>query len=194
MNQEFKAGKYTATVSKRENLTNYPNAPYMVKVTQETPKAKYFKTKTLYNYVFKSLEEAEKYANSYINRISVNIESRQNELNKKRELNKSVLASDFYKVGDVIYNSWGYEQTNIEFYQVTKVGVKSIEIKEIHKKTVQGSEGFMSCNVLPDIDNFIENGDSYNLRVKHEGRLSNPKSFFYMCKHDGRPKYNSFYA
>lgn len=194
MTQEFKAGKYTAILSKRENLTNYPNAPYMVKVIKETPKAKYFKTKTLYNYVFKSIEEAEKYANNYINKISVNIESRQNELNKKRELNKNVLASDFYKVGDVVYNSWGYEQTNIEFYQVIKVGVKSIEVKELYKKTVNGSEAFMSCSVLPDIDNFRENGDSYTLRVKHEGRLSNPKSFFYFKKHDGSPKYNSWYA
>jgi hypothetical protein len=194
MTQEFKAGKYTATVSKRENLTNYPNAPYMVRVTQETPKAKYFKTKTLYNYVFKSLEEAEKYANSYINRISANLESRQNELNKKRELNKNISASDFYKVGDVICNSWGYEQTNVEFYQVIKVGQKSIEIKEIYQKTVQGSEAFMSCSVLPDIDNFKENGDSYTLRVKHEGRLSNPKSFYYMFKHKGNPQYNSWYA
>lgn len=35
------------------------------------------------------------------------------------------------KVGDLFYSSWGYDQTNIDFYQVTKVLNKSIELTPI---------------------------------------------------------------
>ena len=35
------------------------------------------------------------------------------------------------KVGDIFRTSWGYDQTNIEFFEVTKVMGKSVEIREI---------------------------------------------------------------
>ena len=45
------------------------------------------------------------------------------------------------KVGDILYSSWGYDQTNIDFYQVTAVGVHSVKIREIEQKVVGGSTG-----------------------------------------------------
>lgn len=35
------------------------------------------------------------------------------------------------KVGDIFYHSWGYEQTNIDFYQVIAVTAKTVSIREI---------------------------------------------------------------
>ena len=36
------------------------------------------------------------------------------------------------KVGDIIYCSWGYDQTNVDFYEVSKlVGKCTIEVKEV---------------------------------------------------------------
>lgn len=35
------------------------------------------------------------------------------------------------KVGDILYSSWGYDQTNISWYQVTKVIGKAVEIREL---------------------------------------------------------------
>jgi hypothetical protein len=35
------------------------------------------------------------------------------------------------KPGDIFYNSWGYEQTNIDFYQVVKTTAKTITIQKI---------------------------------------------------------------
>ena len=52
-------------------------------------------------------------------------------------------------VGDVLYSSWGYEQTNINFYQVTKVvGKRMIEICEIESKTIEQS-GYETYKVMP---------------------------------------------
>jgi hypothetical protein len=35
------------------------------------------------------------------------------------------------KVGDIFYNSWGYEQTNIDFYQVVSTTAKTITLQQI---------------------------------------------------------------
>lgn len=35
------------------------------------------------------------------------------------------------KVDDIFYHSWGYEQTNIDFYQVIAVTAKTVSIREI---------------------------------------------------------------
>jgi hypothetical protein len=38
------------------------------------------------------------------------------------------------------------------------------------------------------------NGTEYLLRVKAEGRLTNPQSYYYFRKWEGRPQYVSWYA
>ncbi len=57
------------------------------------------------------------------------------------------------KVGDVFVESWGYDQTNVDFYQVTRAMPKSVEIRAIHGKTVGDGH---STRVVADVDNFIE--------------------------------------
>lgn len=37
--------------------------------------------------------------------------------------------------GDILYYSWGYEQTNVWFYEVTRTSLKSFWIKRIGSKT-----------------------------------------------------------
>jgi hypothetical protein len=56
------------------------------------------------------------------------------------------------KVGDILVSSWGYDQTNIDFYQVTRVvGPMSVEIRAIGSKSL-GEDGFMTakCVAVPD--------------------------------------------
>ena len=36
--------------------------------------------------------------------------------------------------GDIFVSSWGYDQTNVDFYQVVKVGPAMIALREIAKK------------------------------------------------------------
>lgn len=51
------------------------------------------------------------------------------------------------KVGDIFYTNWGYEQTNVEFFEVTEVRGKHVIVREL----AQDSEttGFMSGNCVP---------------------------------------------
>lgn len=45
------------------------------------------------------------------------------------------------KVGDILYSSWGYDQTNIDFYKVLKVTKASVKIQKTGKKLVGGQGG-----------------------------------------------------
>lgn len=178
------------------DLKRYPNHPYAVRLIRKTPKAKFFHEKTEWCYVYKSKEEASDKAVETALNITRNEEHRNSEKEKARKANAEVNASDFYKVGDVIVNTWGYEQTNVDFYQVTEMTAKTIKIKEIYSAMVSGSEYShgMACNVVPVLNDFKENGREYALRVKDKGNLSNPASYYYMHKWDGRPEYKSWYA
>jgi hypothetical protein len=58
-------------------------------------------------------------------------------------------------VGTLLHYSWGYDQTNCEFYQIiSRQGAKAV-IREIAGETVPGSEGFMSCSLTPCPNKFI---------------------------------------
>lgn len=165
-----------------------------VLVKRDTPKAKFSTYDIVENIGFRSQEDAEKYFEAKSTTISENIQKRAAAAAEKKERNKNTKAADHYSVGDIVVNSWGYEQTNIEFYKVVQVLPKTIRIKELSQDIEEGSEYShgMACNVLPS-DELLTDGRSYLLRVTDGGRLSNPKSFYYMHKWDGRPEYKSWY-
>ncbi|MCJ7743522.1 MAG: hypothetical protein MUO99_03065 [Dehalococcoidales bacterium] len=71
-----------------------------------------------------------------------------------------------YKVGDILHHSWGYDQTNCDFYQVVEVKKASVVLRKIGTKTVPGSEGFMSDSLMPEKDAFITKG--FQALTKHD--------------------------
>jgi hypothetical protein len=52
------------------------------------------------------------------------------------------------KVGDILYSSWGYDQTNIEFFKVVKVSEFSVWIQQVCGKVVEVT-GWAHQNVVP---------------------------------------------
>lgn len=70
------------------------------------------------------------------------------------------------KAGDILTDSWGYEQTNVEFYLVTKIiSACKIEIVELgHIETETNSA--MSGYVIPDQNNRI--GDPIQKTVSQD--------------------------
>jgi len=63
------------------------------------------------------------------------------------------------KIGDIFVSSWGYDQTNVSAYQVIEKKLKAVIITEIGTKIIEGTEGFMSAEVIPVKDNFINKND-----------------------------------
>lgn len=56
--------------------------------------------------------------------------------------------------GEIFYNSWGFEQTNIDFYQVVKVSPKSITFRAVDKVKTYSSDISMSGKCKPFMNRF----------------------------------------
>lgn len=67
-------------------------------------------------------------------------------------------------VGDVYVSSWGYDQTNVDFYKVTAVKGKKITFQQIGFYSEENSEYYMSDRVLPNLDKNI--GEEFNKIAK----------------------------
>ncbi len=79
-----------------------------------------------------------------------------------------------FEVGHILYASWGYEQTNIDFYQVTKIiGRHMVEVHEVSQIAADtGNEPWMTGKVVPKLDAFTGapmrrrvNGRSKSVRI-----------------------------
>lgn len=57
------------------------------------------------------------------------------------------------KVGDVFRSSWGYDQTNVDYYQVVAVGNKTATFCKIAQ--LSESDGFLQGNCVPATNQFI---------------------------------------
>lgn len=75
------------------------------------------------------------------------------EQNAKRELAPTPKAT----VGDILRCSWGYDQTNVDYYQVVAlVGVSSVRIRKIGKRCVRQTQG--TDYVMAVRDSFVDDG------------------------------------
>jgi len=71
------------------------------------------------------------------------------------------------KVGDVYVMTGGYEQTNVDYYQVVELtpSGKSARLKAVAQVIVEEDEGYEM--VAPEIDNFI--GETFTKRIGNAG-------------------------
>lgn len=95
-----------------------------------------------------------------------------------------------YKVGDILDSSWGYEQTNVYFYEVVAVpSDKSIVIREIGQDQSFSSD--MSGTTMPEPGKFT--GEPMTKRVNPDiGGIK--VDGHYAGKWDGRAMYWSSYG
>lgn len=74
-------------------------------------------------------------------------------------ITKKTYQNDKVSVGDVFNTSWGYDQTNIEFFQVVKISPtgKTCQVIQIGAHRVEGSmlPHGMADSVIPDPTNII---------------------------------------
>ena len=102
-------------------------------------------------------------------------------------------------VGDILYTSWGYDQTNVNFFQVIEVvSKKSVRIREIASSVKQ--TGFMSSeatarpNVFLEHSSFLGDDNAATLKRVQPGNRLSLASYASASLWDGKPKYDSWYA
>lgn len=78
------------------------------------------------------------------------------------------------KVGDIFYRSWGYEQTNIDYYIVTKkIGKSSAKFKWLENKKVDEKSTPYHDAVVPYIAS-VNTGKEFLCRIKYYKDSNDP--------------------
>lgn len=97
-----------------------------------------------------------------------------------------------YNPGDILYNSWGWEQTNIDFYQVVKSSDKTVTIRPIGQNQTYNAHS-MTGTCVPIKDSFIGE-PSRRAICMSQGKQFVTAEYGVMNLWDGKPKEYSCYA
>lgn len=137
--------------------------------------------KPLFHHVYRSESQREQSVKAYADRRRAVTELKQKRQQERREF------SHDYQVGDILVSSWGYEQTNIDYYEVTKIiGPQMVEIRKIGKNFI-GSHG-TSDVVTPDAGHYV----SAPMRKKvSQGGYVRLTSFSSARRWDGKPDHQT---
>ena len=134
-----------------QTLTNIPedevlvlaNKTKLVAIAWSGKKNKYD-----WYYKFRDKKQMDKYISDYFCKIEM-----AKEYKAEQKLKKENEKAEFFesiKVGDIFVDSWGYDQTNVDFYLVTKKLKASIKIVKIGSKVVATSIGSEMVVPVPD--------------------------------------------
>ena len=137
---------------------------------------------------FRSEEEREEYIKRFLNNKASDEEAKA-----KRRVEQKLTKDHNFKVGDIFYTSWGYDQTNIDFYEVVNVRGSRLDLRELRKETVGQSGTYDEVKPIPGdyaSDKII------TISARADGSVTRMSSFEYPSLWDGRPKHetNSYFG
>jgi len=138
--------------------------------------------KPSWHYRFKNIAQRNKTIKEFVQtRLDHLAEKKERRINNKRP--------HTYKVGDILYSTWGYEQTNVDFYQVLSVTNSTIKIQPIRSHLVESFTGYNHVAPIPNstfgtIKNKKPNRTGENVYVKID-------SFSVATLWDGSPKHET---
>ena len=96
-----------------------------------------------------------------------------------------------FEVGTILQSSWGYEQTNINFYKVVKKTDKSVQLMDLKSDVVERGD---MCGKVVASDEFVEGCQPFR-RMIRDGRDSvKICDYEYASIWDGTPKTFTSYA
>jgi hypothetical protein len=97
--------------------------------------------KPLWRYYFQSEAERERKLRNFFEASRKHAES----VKARRDERKAWVPD--YKVGELLRTCWGYDQTNVEYFEVVEVRGKHVVLREIAQETKQ--DGFMAGKCVP---------------------------------------------
>lgn len=143
--------------------------------------------KPLWSYYFRDAEHRQQYINDWLQKRRIELEASAKRKAERKQANKErkAKAKATYDVGTILYTMWGYDQTNVDYYVITKIKGVDYTLQKVSK----WSE-FTSCDaqvkVSPNVCNLI--GDPFVRRLNNYGDF-NIYSFASTSIWDGSPKY-----
>ena len=102
---------------------------------------------------------ADKWAAGKINRL------KEQEAQKEKQKSLTKRLKEFVKIDDVFYTSWGYEQTNVDYYKVVGFrGQSTLLLQQIGAHRLDGNSTISSAEKTPDLDHLI--GEVFEKKAK----------------------------
>lgn len=142
-----------------------------------------------FNYRFRDAGRRQDYTSRWYLERTKALEDRAT---KRREANaeRSKFVTTL-KVGDVLVSSWGYEQTNVDFYRVERVvGKQTVELVRLGNVLTSSGIGPMSGSVIPGEPS--EKAETFRARVTPGENVGVGHQRAH--KWHGRPMYCSWYG
>lgn len=147
-------------------------------------------------YGFTKAEMARRYIEEFIETAARRLAYRSAKKAEAAAKKATLSAAAHWAVGDVGYTSWGYDQTNVEWFQVVEVLAKSVRVRQIAAncsdnggpsggKTAPRRNEFIGPAILcpVDVDGGFSAGPCYN--------SEKPSFRHYVRKWNGGQKYTS---
>ena len=140
-------------------------------------------------YRFKSAERMYQYCEGFL--AGLEEAARLKEERKAARAAERAAAKENVKKGDIFVATWGWEQTNVDAYQVVGKKGATVTLREIALRTIEDSEHFMSDRVVPVLNHFI--GVAFTKRIT--GRyINNDDVRRAAVAPEGKEFYRSWYA
>jgi hypothetical protein len=97
-----------------------------------------------------------------------------------------------FKPGDLLYSSWGYDQTNIDYYQVVSTTAKSVAVRKIESIHTRPGSGNMDGYCKPAPGMFISAPRTHRVRPGNSIKIT---SFSYarQCTADSEHHWSSWH-
>ena len=122
----------------------------------------------------------------FFKRVEARARYKQENKEHQQELRTQFLTK--IEVGSIFATCWGYEQTNVEWYQITHVKGCTVRLRRIAGELI--TTGYMSGNTKPIKDAFI--GEELKRIVRGTGiRIDDVVTAF---PSDGKERHCSWYA
>lgn len=138
-----------------------------------------------FHYRFTTLEKAQAYVAKFFTDVQAAEDHKAQA--KQRDTDRLAKMREKVKVGDIFYTSWGYDQTNIDFYQVVDRTAATVEVVKIGKNCVDSMTGVDM--VVPDPNPMVKWGDTIKRKISTTGfKIA---SYAYAYPWDGQPKHET---
>lgn len=132
--------------------------------------------------------------NCYFKTVEARDARIERDFNSRREYKKMMermRGPHSMKVGDIMVSSWGWEQTNVDFYQVVAVTRAFVYVRQISSENT--SIGDMRGTCMPVKDSFMSDDAPARYKCNNDNAIK-LASYARATKWDGNPKSWTSYA
>jgi hypothetical protein len=125
------------------------------------------KKKSSSKYRFKTIERFHEYMDEEVKNHFDNLARK--EMKKEEDKKLAKMNREKVNVGDIFHTSWGYEQTNVNFFQIIeKKSASTVLIREISSEVLEETS-WCSNTINPIKDAFI--GDTKKCTINKYGQI-----------------------